>query len=158
MIYNVLSISAVQQSDPVIHVYTFFFSYYLPSCSITSDWIESPVLYSRTSFLIHSKCNICIYEPQTPRDVFSFWLSETWQLNKTQKYKSDISPSPPCPSLQCLPKHPLLVKLQVLRTPYSPGDLITTLFRLSSAILSTLNVCPFMRAHIVTFSYSSAHV
>ena len=37
--YDVLSISAVQQSDPVIHVYTFFVSYYLPSCSITSDWI-----------------------------------------------------------------------------------------------------------------------
>ena len=24
---------------PVIHIYAFFFSYYLPSCSITSDWI-----------------------------------------------------------------------------------------------------------------------
>ena len=33
-----------------IHIYTFFISYHLPSCSI-------PVLYSRTSLLIHSKCN-----------------------------------------------------------------------------------------------------
>lgn len=29
MIYNVLSISAAQQSDPVIHMCTFFFSYHL---------------------------------------------------------------------------------------------------------------------------------
>ena len=27
LIYNVLSISAVQQSDPIIHIHTFFFSY-----------------------------------------------------------------------------------------------------------------------------------
>ena len=32
--FTVLSISAVQHSDPVIHVYTFFFSCYLPSCSV----------------------------------------------------------------------------------------------------------------------------
>ena len=38
------------------HVYTLF-SYYLPSYCITSDWIEFPVLYSRTSLLIHSKRN-----------------------------------------------------------------------------------------------------
>ena len=57
LIYNVLSISAVQQSDPVIHIYTFFFSYYLLSYSITSDWIQFSVLYSRTSLLIHFKCN-----------------------------------------------------------------------------------------------------
>ena len=40
-----------------LYIYTFFFSYYLPSWSITSDWIEFPVLYSRTSVLIHSKWN-----------------------------------------------------------------------------------------------------
>ena len=34
-----------------------FLSYYLPSCSITSDWLEFPVLYSRTSLLIHPKRN-----------------------------------------------------------------------------------------------------
>ena len=39
LIYSVLSVSAVQQSDPVTHVYTVFFSHYLPSCSITSDWM-----------------------------------------------------------------------------------------------------------------------
>ena len=36
-IYNVPSISVVQQSNLVIHLYTFFFSHYPPSCSITSD-------------------------------------------------------------------------------------------------------------------------
>ena len=39
LIYNVLSISAVQQSDPIIPRNTFFFSYYLLSCSVTSDWL-----------------------------------------------------------------------------------------------------------------------
>ena len=47
--------SKVTQS--YIHTCTFFLSYYLPSCSITRDWIEFPVLYSRTSLLIHSKWN-----------------------------------------------------------------------------------------------------
>ena len=30
------------------YIHTFFFSYYLLSCSITTDWIEFPVPYSRT--------------------------------------------------------------------------------------------------------------
>ena len=29
LIYSVVSISAIKHSDPVIHKYTFFFSYYL---------------------------------------------------------------------------------------------------------------------------------
>ena len=35
LIYNILTISAVQQSDPVIYIYTytFFLSHYPPSCS-----------------------------------------------------------------------------------------------------------------------------
>ena len=48
---NAVSISAVPQSDPVIHVHTFFFSYYLPSWSIPGDWRQFPVLYCRTSLL-----------------------------------------------------------------------------------------------------------
>ena len=39
------------------HTHTFFLSKYLPSSSITSDLIYFPVLYSRTSVFIHSKCN-----------------------------------------------------------------------------------------------------
>ena len=57
LIYNVVLISAIHQSDSVINIYTFFYLYQLPLCSITSDWIQFPVLYSRTSLLIHSKCN-----------------------------------------------------------------------------------------------------
>ena len=57
LIYSILSITAIQQSDPGLHIDTFFFSHYPPSCSTTSDWIQFPVLYSKTSLLIHSKCN-----------------------------------------------------------------------------------------------------
>ena len=61
MIYNVVPISAVQQSDPVTHIYiyTFLFLCYLhlPSWTTPRDWLEFPVLYSRTSLLIHSKHN-----------------------------------------------------------------------------------------------------
>ena len=52
-----MPISAVQQSDSVIHVYTFPFLYHPPSWSVPRDQIEFHVLYSRTSLLIHSKCN-----------------------------------------------------------------------------------------------------
>ena len=52
-----MPISALQHSDPVIHIYTFFFSHYRLSCFIPRDWTQSPVLYSRTSFLIHAKCH-----------------------------------------------------------------------------------------------------
>ena len=37
--------------------YTGFFSYYQLSSSTTSDWIEFPVLYSRTSLLLDSRCH-----------------------------------------------------------------------------------------------------
>ena len=64
MSYNVVPISTVQHSDPVIYVYmirvrlcVYFSSYYLPSCSISRDWITFSVLYNRTSLLIYSKCN-----------------------------------------------------------------------------------------------------
>ena len=56
-IYNILSISTVQQSDPVIHVHTFFFLILSSSYSITSNQIEFSVLNSRISLLIHSKFN-----------------------------------------------------------------------------------------------------
>ena len=38
-----------------LYIYTFFFSRYLPSCSITFHRMF-PVLYSRTSLLVHSRC------------------------------------------------------------------------------------------------------
>ena len=57
LIYNVLSILLYSK---VTHLYIFihsFSSYYPPSCSITSCWIQFPVLYTRISLLVHSKCN-----------------------------------------------------------------------------------------------------
>ena len=39
LLYNVVSISAAQQSDSEIYIYIFFFSYYLSSYSITRDWV-----------------------------------------------------------------------------------------------------------------------
>ena len=50
LLYNIVSQS-------YIYMYTFFFSYYLPSCCIPRDWVHFPVLYSRTSWSIHSKYN-----------------------------------------------------------------------------------------------------
>ena len=47
---------------------TLFFSHCLQSCSIPKGWIEFPVLYSRTSLLIHSKCN-SLHLP-TPNSLF----------------------------------------------------------------------------------------
>ena len=76
LIYNVLSISTVQQSDPVMHIYTLYFSHYPPSCSITNDYIQLPVLHSRMPLPIHSKSNSfhilipesqSIHLPPTPR-------------------------------------------------------------------------------------------
>ena len=55
LIYSVESISAVQQSDPVTHIYILF-SYDLPSWSSPRDWIWFSALYSRTPLLILSKC------------------------------------------------------------------------------------------------------
>ena len=40
-----------------IYIHTLFFSYCFPACSIQRDSIQFPVLCSRTSLLIHSKCN-----------------------------------------------------------------------------------------------------
>ena len=39
------------------YIYILFFSHYRLSCSITNTWLQFPVLYSRISLLIYSKCN-----------------------------------------------------------------------------------------------------
>ena len=73
LIYRILSIPAVLQSDPVYvyiiaslsHIHIQFFPQYPPS-SIISDWIQFPVLYSRISLLVHSKCNsLCLLIPNS---------------------------------------------------------------------------------------------
>ena len=61
LIYNVFSISAVQQGDPVIQIHIFFFSHYPPSCSITV------IGYSPLCYTAGSRCSstpnaiVCIY-------------------------------------------------------------------------------------------------
>ena len=55
--YSVVPTSSVQRSGPVTHVHTFPLSYHLPSWSVSGAWMSFSVLYSRTSLLIHSKCN-----------------------------------------------------------------------------------------------------
>ena len=48
------------------------FLLFLPSCCITNDWISFPVLYSRTSLLIHSKSNsLHLLTPNFPSILLS---------------------------------------------------------------------------------------
>ena len=49
LIYNILLISDVQQSNSVIYIYSF--SYSFPLWFITGYWIEFPVLYGRNLFI-----------------------------------------------------------------------------------------------------------
>ena len=44
----------------------YFFSYYLPSWSIPRDCIQFPIIYSKISLLIHSKCyNLTLLTPDS---------------------------------------------------------------------------------------------
>ena len=62
-----MPISAAQQRDSVIHIYTFLFSYSLPSWSIPRDWTEFPVLDTRTSCPIHPQCrSLNLLTPKSP--------------------------------------------------------------------------------------------
>ena len=54
VLHQFMLYSIVTQSYIYIHC---FFSYCLPSLPIPRDWTQFPVLYSRTSLPIHSKCN-----------------------------------------------------------------------------------------------------
>ena len=88
MLCPFLLYSIVTQS----YIYTFFFLYYLPSCS--RDWIEFPVLYGRTSLLTHSKSNsLHLPTPNSPSthelwrhtiqsivlDLWAYWL--IWDMS-----------------------------------------------------------------------------
>ena len=57
LIYNVLLISALQQSDPVIHISTFPFLYFFPRGLSQETGCTSLCYRGRTSLLIHFKCN-----------------------------------------------------------------------------------------------------
>ena len=52
-----MPISAVQQSDAVLHTYTRFFSSHPPTRSVPRDWTRFPVLHSRTPLPILSRWN-----------------------------------------------------------------------------------------------------
>ena len=52
LIHSTVCISAVQQSDSVIHTHMYSFSYSFPLWFITGYWIPFPVLYSRTLLFI----------------------------------------------------------------------------------------------------------
>lgn len=56
--YSVVSISAVQQSDPVPRRHPFSVSWCFPSGSVPGEWTWFPVLYRRPSLLICSKCDL----------------------------------------------------------------------------------------------------
>ena len=84
LIYSVVPISAVQHSDPAIYTYMFFSSYYLPSCCIPREWIQFPVLYSRTSYLIHSIFLIYFLLLFPPTDFFSHCTA--WGPSYTYMY------------------------------------------------------------------------
>ena len=72
MLCQFLLYSKVTQSYIYIHTNTFFFSYYLPLCSIPREWIQFPVLYSRNSLLIHSKCNgLHLLTPNSPHPIYA---------------------------------------------------------------------------------------
>ena len=63
LIYNVVLISAILQSDLVIYIYYIyitFFSYSFPSWFIIAYGMYFPVLYNRILLLNHSICNFCI--------------------------------------------------------------------------------------------------
>ena len=88
--------STVHQGDPITHIYACFFSHYLPSCSITCDQIQFPVLYSRISLLIHSKSNSFRPSPPLPGSPWqqqvcspSPWVSFLWKRTEiTMSYFS----------------------------------------------------------------------
>ena len=64
--FTMLLISAVQQGDSVIYIYTHSFLYPFPLWFITGYGIEFPVLYSRTLLFIHPICHSLHLLTQTP--------------------------------------------------------------------------------------------
>ena len=79
----------------VTHIYIYpSLSQYLPSCSIPRDWILFPVLDSRTSLPIHSKC-IRLYQlTQNSRSLplplpshsLPFTTTTTFRQTKMKRY------------------------------------------------------------------------
>lgn len=55
-----------------MHMHTLVLSYYCPSCSITSDWLQVPVLAGRISLLLHSKCKNAVASSPSTGDSWHF--------------------------------------------------------------------------------------
>ena len=103
---SVVSMSAIQQSDPVLHRFTFFFSYYCPSWSVPRDWTEFPVLHSRPSWLVRSlhlrTPKLCVQPTPSPSPRFTSFSASREQGKGSQfSGESSILPKPPPPSLGC---------------------------------------------------------
>ena len=67
--YNVGLVSVVQQSDSVIHTYTFFFKIYLSIMVYPRRLDRVPCAISRTSLSTHSKCNRLPLLPPLPQSI-----------------------------------------------------------------------------------------
>ena len=78
LIYSVLIISVVQQSDSIMHVHTLILFQILFPQIITEYWVEFCVLYSKSvaSHSIYLSVNMSIPNPQSILpDFFSVWES-----------------------------------------------------------------------------------
>ena len=116
LIYNFVPISAVQKNDPITHICTLFFSYYVPSYSIPRDQIWSPVLNSRISLFIHSKCNNTTFTKETLDQGFQYLritqILETDQLpnSSPQQFKIPASCMLEHCHLRALNRFPVLLR------------------------------------------------
>ena len=75
LIYNVMPISAVQQSDSVTDIYTFFLKYSFPL------WFTQEIGYSSLCYTVGPCCLsilnviVCIYQPPIPRKIWiASWI------------------------------------------------------------------------------------
>ena len=65
VVNTVVIVSGEQQRVSALHIHV----YILPQTPLPSGLPHSPehVLYSRSLFVIHLKCSVCTYPPQTPQ-------------------------------------------------------------------------------------------
>lgn len=94
MIYCILLICIVPQSDPDTHTHVSFFTPNPLSCSVSSDSIQFPELNSRIPLLFHSQCRSVhrlttnsqsiLSPPPPPRQTHvcssNLWIYVLWQV------------------------------------------------------------------------------
>ena len=117
MIYSVVPISAVQQSDSVMHACTLFFSYYLHHGLPQETGYNSLCCTAGPYCLFRLNEIVCIYQPQIPcsshfrppspwQQVCSLCLCVLWFFagtsgNREAREKVWV-PQPPIPGSMCL--------------------------------------------------------